>query len=400
MTPQRVERWSWLFLGGYLVFFAALVGTAHGLSDLAGRPLGADFSSFYCAGTLARLGQSPYDQALLYQTQQSLFGAATPYFGFSYPPIFLLLLAPLSLLPYPLALLAWQAGTLTLYGFAMMRLRRTLTPRLPARTFLPASLAFTAVFVSLSNGQNGLLSAALIAFAFSSLDAQPILAGISIGLMAFKPQLALLIPFALAASGRWRAFLAAALTALALCTLCTALLGPDVWKQFIAAGSYSREAILDQGRVGYYKMVSTFSAVRLVGAPLAAAYGTQGLSTLAALFATMLIWRKKADFRLQCAMLCMAAFFATPFALDYDMAILASALALLAAYGMDRGFSPHCAAALALLWIAPFLSRAAGLLHMPVALVLAACLGAWIWSLAYNFRPASNDRALQMRPKP
>jgi alpha-1,2-mannosyltransferase len=384
LVPSRVERWSWFFLGGYLVFFIGLLATAHGLNDFAGRPLGADFSSFYSAGTLARLGLSPYDQSLLHQTQQSLFGTATPYFGFAYPPPFLLLLTPLSLLPYPFALAAWQAGTLTLYVVAMMRLRRVLTPHLPPRPFLLASLGFTAVFVSLYCGQNGLLSAALMTFAFSYLGSRPIPAGLCIGLLAFKPQLAILIPFALAASGRWRVFFAAALVVLILSALCTALFGLDVWKEFVAAGAYSRSAILDQGRVGYYKMMSTFSALRLVGVPVAAAYGAQALSTLVALLATMLVWRKPSDHRLQYAILCVSVFFATPFALDYDMTILAPALALLAAYGMDRELGPLSTSSLALLWIIPMLSRAGGLLHMPIGLLVAACVGAMIWTHAWS----------------
>ncbi len=46
--------------------------------------------------------------------------------------------------------------------------------------------------------------------ALLQLDKRPVLAGILFGLLAYKPQFGLLIPFVLAASGRWRTFAAAA----------------------------------------------------------------------------------------------------------------------------------------------------------------------------------------------
>jgi alpha-1,2-mannosyltransferase len=72
------------------VALACLAVTARGLSDYAGRPLGSDCSSFYAAGRLLLAGHSPYDQAGPRAMEQSLFGAATPFYSFAYPPVFLL----------------------------------------------------------------------------------------------------------------------------------------------------------------------------------------------------------------------------------------------------------------------------------------------------------------------
>ena len=373
LTPARVERWSWFFLGGYVLFFLGLIGTAHGLNDLAGRPLGADFSSFYSAGALAQQGKSPYDQSLLHGIEQRLFGPATPYFGFAYPPIFLLLLAPLSRLSYPVALIVWQAGTLAIYALAMERLRRTFAPRLPPPLFLLASLAYSAVFVNLACGQNGLLTAALFAFALAWLDARPMLAGFCIGLLAFKPQLGVLIPFALAASGRWRTIMAAGMSVLAVAGLSIAQFGTSAWLGFFSAGNYSRQAILDKGLVGYEKMVSIFAALRLWDVPLAAAYAGQAIAALAGLAVVILIWRARVDLRVKGAVLCLATFLVTPFALDYDMVLLAPAIALMTSRSRDEGAAPFEALLLALLWIVPLLSRTAGLVHIPLSILVISC---------------------------
>jgi hypothetical protein len=239
LTQTRAERWSWIFLGGYLVFFLSLLGTAHGMTDLVGRPVGADFSSFYSAGRIARLGGNPFDQVALYAAQRALFGAATPFYGFAYPPVFLLILAPLSLFSYPVALAIWQIGTSAIYLVAMDRLRISLAVYLPRWPFLLISLSFTAVFVSLTNGQNGLLAAGLFALGLAFLSSRPLLAGICLGLLVFKPQLGLLIPFALAIGGRWRTFAGASVTVMVLCTISYFAFGAEIGGPYSAQSYFS-----------------------------------------------------------------------------------------------------------------------------------------------------------------
>jgi hypothetical protein len=65
--------------------------------------------------------------------------------------------------------------------------------RHPARpeTLLVAS-AFPAVFINVGHGQNGFLTAALLGGALHWLDRKPWLAGILIGMLAYKPQFGVL----------------------------------------------------------------------------------------------------------------------------------------------------------------------------------------------------------------
>ena len=85
--------------------------TAHGLVDVQGRPLGTDFSSFYSAGTHVLEGnaQAPYDLARQHAREQAIFGAATPFYSWFYPPFFLFITAALAL-----CFISWRSARLFL----------------------------------------------------------------------------------------------------------------------------------------------------------------------------------------------------------------------------------------------------------------------------------------------
>jgi hypothetical protein len=364
ITQERARLYPRLMLLAFLLSLVWLLATSHGLTDYAGRPLGSDFSSFYAAGRLMMAGQSPYDQAALRAMEQTLFGHATPFYSFSYPPVFLLIVTPLAKLPYMAALAVWQGVSLLLYLAAMLRLRRTEAGGLDRQLVLVAAIAFGAVFINLTHGQNGFLTAALFAFALSFLEKNPIASGACFGLLAIKPQLGLLIPFALAFGGYWRAFAAAALSLATTAIVASLLFGWTCWPEFFAAAHFSEIAILDQGAVGYDKMISIFAALRAWGSPLAVAYGVQLLTSLAVIAALARFWRAKTDLKLKGAALCFATLLATPFALDYDLMVLAPAILLLA--GRDERL-PFEASVTAVLWLMPLAVPGLALLGLPLA---------------------------------
>jgi len=55
-----------------------------------------------------------------------------------------------------------------------------------------------------------------------------------LGLLCYKPHLALLVPVALAAGGHWRAFGAAAVTVAVVVGLSVALFGVEPWRAYLA----------------------------------------------------------------------------------------------------------------------------------------------------------------------
>lgn len=364
LTRERVRLVAAAVLLASAAGLAFLVVTAHGMVDVKGRPLGTDFSNVYAAGTYVLEGRPdvPFDPPLQHSREQQIFGAATPFYGWHYPPFFLFIAAALALLPYGAALALWQAVTLCLYLLsvgAILRPVRSDPRAAPANggLFLLVVVAFPAVVVNIGHGQNGLLTAALFGFALTALERRPVVAGILFALMAYKPQFGLMIPLALAAGGRWRAFAAAAATVALLTLATTAAFGPQIWQAFIASTRFTREVALEQGDTGWYKIQSLFAWARMWGAPVSAAYVLQGVLAVAIAAALIRLWRRPSPLALKSAALCLAAILATPYSFDYDMTVLAPAIALFFVDGMNRGFEPWEKSALAMLWITPFIAR-------------------------------------------
>src|SRR5262249_8758004 len=153
-------------LVAYVAAIGYLFATSHGLNDYDGRPLGTDFSNIYTAGLSALHGDpiSPFDPARQYAHEQALFGRATLFYGWHYPPFFLLIAAPLAALPYIPSLIVWQLASFALYlGAIAWLLRQGPAPEIARdKLWILAAFAFPAVFVNLTHGHNGFLTAALL----------------------------------------------------------------------------------------------------------------------------------------------------------------------------------------------------------------------------------------------
>jgi hypothetical protein len=244
------------------------------------------------------------------------------------------------------------------------------------------------VFINLGHGHNGFLTAALIGAALVGLDRGPLLAGVLIGLIAYKPQLGILFPLVLAATGRWRSFAAAAATIAAPALITTLAFGISVWDAFLASTHFTRIIVLEAGETGWHKIQSVFSLVRMWGGSVALAYAAQSAITVAVAAALVWLWRAQVEFSLKAAALIIAALLATPYSLDYDMTALAPAIAFLAVNGLRRGFEPYEKTALAALWIAPLVARSiAQAILVPVGvLAMAAMLGLVLYRAAQETR--------------
>ncbi|MHB8529576.1 MAG: glycosyltransferase family 87 protein [Caulobacteraceae bacterium] len=389
LTGSRLRNYALLLVAGYAIAITLMVATSsHGV-DLAGRPLGTDFSDVWSAGKLALHGSpaSAYDPPVQYAMQQTAFGRADiPFYAWLYPPFFLLLAAVLAVVPYLAALALWQAATLPLYLAAVRAI-------LPRRETVLIALAFPAVFLDLTHGQNGFLSAALIGGGLLVLDKRPLLAGVLLGLLAYKPQLGLFIPLVLATSGRWRAFASAAATVGALVMISTIFFGPEIWRAFFAGMTYTRIEVLEQGGTGFHKIQSLFAAIRLWGGPVWMAYAAQAVATAVVGVTLVLLWRSAADFRLKAAALITGALLATPYCLDYDLVLLAPAAAFFLSWSLQRGPRPYEVSWLAFIFVAPIVTREiAKVSHLPLG--LAATVGLFLLAVRRGWeKPAASHRS-------
>jgi hypothetical protein len=183
------------------------------------------------------------------------------YLAFFYPPFFLLLCAPLALLGYMPALVVWLLGTLAGYVAAVRALLpKSVTDGEPVWLIL---LGYPAVTVNAGFGQNGFLSAALLGGAAVWLERRPVFAGICFGCLAYKPQLGIIVPLALAVARRWRCFAAAAVTVIALSLVATVALGWSIWPEFLAGMSDARRDWMEPPNPLYLQFwITMFGAVR------------------------------------------------------------------------------------------------------------------------------------------
>jgi hypothetical protein len=363
LTRARIRLVACAVLAASAIGILYLIATADGLIDVRGRPLGTDFSNIYAAGTYVLEGQpgAPFDPQRQHGRERALFGEATPFYGWHYPPFFLFVAGALATMPYSLALAVWQGATLLLYLIAMRAILSGVSrpASAPGRDglWLLIALAFPAVFVNLGHGHNGFLTAALTGFALVALEHRPIVAGVLFGLLAYKPQFGVLVPLVLAVTGRWRAFTAAAATVILMIVAATLAFGAEIWSAFFASTRFTRLVVLEAGDTGWHKIQSLFAWVRMWGGPIALAYALQTTLTVVVAVALVRLWRSDCAYALKAAALAIAMMLATPYSLDYDMMVLAPAIAFLAADGLARGFLAWEKTTLAALWLAPLVAR-------------------------------------------
>jgi hypothetical protein len=242
-------------------------------------------------------------------------------------------------------------------------------------------IAFPAVFWTVTHGQTSFLTTSLFCWGLLQLPRRPVLAGILFGALTFKPHLGLLLPVALVAGRHWRAVVAAALTAIFSAVVSVVLFGSGVWADFLASTTDTRSMLESGMHFGhYYKLQSVFAAARLLGSPTLVAYSLQALAALAAAAAVAWTWRRPTgDPDMKNAALMAATPLSTAFIFDYDLMLLAPAIAWLARKGIADGALPYERATLVAAFLAPFVSRVLGMTtHLLLAPMLVAALLAMI----------------------
>jgi arabinofuranan 3-O-arabinosyltransferase len=289
-----------------------------------------------------------YDWNAFHAFEQSVVGAPIDFYHYSYPPVLLVLTAPLALLPYVPGLFAWLlAGWYAFY--------RALRTARPANGALLLALATPAVFVNAVGGQNGTWTAALLGGGLSLLGRRPIVAGILFGLLIYKPQLGL--PLALLAGRQFTAVWAAAVTAAALVLASALLFGTDLWIAYVHNTAVLRQLILEDGTGVWHRMLSVFVFARRLGADVPVAYAVQALAALVAAATVVLGWRRACPQPAKNALLVLGTCLATPYLQDYDLVVGAFVALWLADLYLE-GLPTPAAVAAGLVLAVPFLGSA------------------------------------------
>jgi len=267
----------WLAAAAVAAAWAALYDITVWVVLFVRQPVHPDFRIFYVAAEAGiRYGWSSiYDVAVL-RTLSSPFPAGQTYINsalpYIHPPILAWLIAPLTALPLPVAYAIWSALLFAALVWAWYIAAPYSGLRKLALLFL--ALALWPVLDAFYYGQPSTLTLALVAAAWwlCSKD-RPIAAGAALAFAtALKPHTVILVPLALAASGRfrpvvsWAAFCALLVGAFALA------LGPG------GIGNYWQALVFGQTDTGQ----ALYTAAYVFGAgPLT--YALEALQGVAAI---------------------------------------------------------------------------------------------------------------------
>ena len=365
LTRERMTRVAVISGIISLAILTYLIASSQGTLDYRGRPLGSDFSQVWTAGSMVLDGRAAevWNWDKHRAVQLAFHGPKlAEWYGWHYPPPFLLIAAALASMPYLLALFVWQAATLVPFA-AMIR---RFTGRREAWLF---ALAAPVSLICIMHGHNGFLTALLLGGGLMLLEKKPFAAGLLLGCLVYKPQFALVLPLLLLVLWNRRAIAGAAVSSLGLIGVTLALWGWPVWQAFIDSLPLTRRIVIEEGRTGWEKIMSPFSAVRSWGGSVEFAYAVQGVFTVAAIAATLWLARKaRPDVRN--AAVTAAVLISTPYVLDYDFVVLMAGIAFLWRDAERHGWLPWEKSALALIWIAPLFARnLAGVTLFPLGLL-------------------------------
>jgi hypothetical protein len=329
-------------------FLAAYLSRAW-FYDSNGFGIPTDFVNVWAAGRLVLDGHPAwaYDWDIQKQIEVTLLGQDfVGYFAWHYPPPFLFIASLLAQLPYPAAFIGWMAASVVPY-LAMMR-------AIVGRPFgLLLAIAVPTVFSNVLVGQNGFLTAALIGGTLYLLPVRPILAGICLGLLSYKPQYGLLFPIVLIAASQWTAFFTAGATVIVVALLSWLSFGTESWQAFFHWLPMFSQAFLTEGKAPWWKMQSLFALVRYLGGTEQMAWAFHWVLTASVAVLLALMWRSRVPYTLKAAALAAGTLLTTPYLFMYDMMVLAIPAAFLVRIGLRTGFLryelPALAAACALI---------------------------------------------------
>ena len=315
-------------LAAWVLWLAPLADISADRAAVAAR----DFTALWAAGRLAGENATHLlaDPALFTARLRDWFGPAMPDQIWPYPPPTLFLAALVAQLP-----LAWSFPLYTvltpLLLWTVLRLARLPRP-LCALALLSPAIADNALI-----GQNGALTAALLAGGLLLLPTRPALAGLLLGGLVLKPQLAVLLPFSLIAGRQWRAGLVALCVGLALTGLSCLCFGTQAWVDYLLTARPAITAYVEAPWTGdgaQRIFASAFIAARSLGAGLPAAYAVQALVTALCAILAIVAWRRPAanPWHRVCLTIALTAV-ASPWVHSYDMPAMAVAIVLLIATG-------------------------------------------------------------------
>jgi alpha-1,2-mannosyltransferase len=314
------------------------------LHDRNGLLKGTDFLHFYTLGSLAleHRGADLYDmqvQSVIAQVRvpEARHLLYVPLYG----PQVSLLFAPLAVLPYPAALTLWLIANAILYALCCYAVWRT-CPRLQSEKLTVFILAagYPAFMHLLAWGQTSGLALACFTAAYLAMrSGRLFVAGLAIGCLAFKPQLALASAVVFLCAWEWKIIGGALVAAIAQLAAGWMYYGRSVMADYMQHLLHVRE-VYSPLEPRPYQLHSLRSFWAMLVPSTTWAFILYVASAAMVLAITVRFWRRASPLGRRFSALLLATVLVSPHLTVYDLVILAPAFLLISDWAIDHAAEP------------------------------------------------------------
>jgi hypothetical protein len=335
--------------------------------------IGNDFIVFYSSGALAMGGEaaSAYDLDALNTFQHDVLGVVPENLSWRYPPIYFFFLVPFANLGYISAFWAWSVLMIMVLMIVVRKISFVWYFPLLAPLCLPVAYTMAA-------GQNGILSAIIIGSGLAILPRSEVVAGLIFGLLAYKPHLAVALPFCLLAGRYYSAFICMAVTAVVLGLLSWYFFGSESWLEFLHGLLSQTNSIFGARHINWERVPTVMiTALQLLDS-YRAAWLLQACASFLAIAIATWVWRTSTKPAALALSLVAAMPLVSPYVWDYDMAILVIPMVFLANDAEANKWTAGRFILITIIWISePSLRLISGSIGLQ--------LGPFVWAILLGY---------------
>jgi hypothetical protein len=365
-----------------------------GLLDRNRNLKGTDFLHFYTLGSLALAQQGGDLYNLPVQAElaaQRVPSAAGIRYLPLYPPQVSIFFTPFAHLSYPCALTLWLAVSAIVYTLCCYAVWRA-CPNLhnDKLTVFILALAFPAFWHLIAWGQTSTLALACFTLAFLALRAgNEFLAGLALGCLIFKPQLAVASALVFVLTLNWKVVSGAILSITAQLAAAWLYYGSGPLRAWIHTLLNVRSLLpLLEPRIYQTHSLRTFWTMLVPWGP--AAFALYLASALLVCVLAVACWRSRLPLSLRYSALLFATVLLAPHLTVYDLVILAPAFLLLSDWivmQLSHPATPRLRLLLYLAYAVPLLGPLARWTHLQLSVPVMAAI---LYILATR-RPVSDE---------
>jgi hypothetical protein len=333
-TEARVTGYAFTLAVGMWAPFAAIMLTSTTLPGLRDS-LAGDFRFFYALAHFAHGGDfaKVYDPVALGAFGESFLSTATDHTSYPspYPPIFTMAIAPLGAFSYTTARVIWSIASAVMYAVACAIVWRA-CPRLTssAKAFIACAAAYPAFMLLMAYGQSSAPALVFFSLAFLALGRdRRWLAGLALGALVYKPQLALGAALVMLLAAEWKVIGGALVMATVELAIGWWRVGTDVMRTYFHTLLDAPGLIesLEPTRHHLHSLKGFFSLLLPWPSIALAAYVATSLIAVAM---AVWVWKGRAPIGLRFSVLLLVTVLVDPHLNVYDLVVLAPMFLLVA----------------------------------------------------------------------